>query len=125
MKKFALFMMMASVIIACGSKNQADTEDEEEEVALTAEDSAAVIWALDDSIAAEIAAVPVPVYDEWEGNEDSCMAAFDAAMNQYCCDTAAIYATREARLAANFAATLDAKKCEMKDNDDEEDDDED
>ncbi len=125
MKKFALFMMMASVIIACGSKNQADTEDEEEEVALTAEDSAAVIWALDDSIAAEIAAVLVPVYDEWEGNEDSCKAAFDAAMNQYCNDTAAIFATREARLAADFAAALDAKKREMKDNDDEEDDDED
>lgn len=124
MKKFALFMMMASVIIACGSKNQADTEDEEE-IVLTAEDSAAIMHALDDSIACEIAAVPVPVYDEWEGNEDSCKAAFDAAIELYCCDTAAIYATREARLAANFAATLDAKKREMKDNDDEEDDDED
>ena len=110
MKKFALFMMMASVIIACGSKNQADTEDEEEEVALTAEDSAAVIWALDDSIAAEIAAVPVPEYDEWEENEDSCKAAFDAAVEQYSKDTAAIAATKEARLAANLAAALDAKK---------------
>lgn len=125
MKKFALFMMMATIITACGSKNQPDTDDEEQEIALTAEDSAAVIWALDDSIAAEIAAVPVPVYDEWEGNEDSCKAAFDAAIELYCCDTAAIYATREARLAADFAAALDAKKREMKDNDDEEDDDED
>lgn len=124
MKKFALFMMMASVIIACGSKNQADTEDEEE-IVLTAEDSAAIMRALDDSIACEIAAVLVPEYDEWEENEDSCKAAFEAAMIQYCSDTAAIFATREARLAANFAAALDAKKCEMKDNDDEEDDDED
>lgn len=112
MKKFAIFMMMATIITACGSKNQPDTDDEEQEVALTAEDSAAVIMALDDSIAAEIACVMMPIAPEAlaEDADDAAKAAFEAACAQYWHDTAAIYATREARLAAALSAALEAKK---------------
>ena len=119
MKKFALFMMMATIITACGSKNQPDTDDEEQEVALTAEDSAAVIKYIDDSIAAEIASIPMPIAreaiaedadDEAKAEYDMAMYEYHARLEQYCHDTVAIYATREARVAAALTEALEAKK---------------
>jgi len=100
MKKIAFMFAVAAMAVACGN-----------EVALTAEDSAAVENALNDSIAAEIAAVKAPEFVVNEGEDSAAVkAAFDAAVEQYSKDTAAIAATKEARLAANLAAALDAKK---------------
>lgn len=108
MKKIAFMFAVAAMAVACGN-----------EVALTAEDSAAVETALNDSIAAEIAAVQAPVAPEAlaEDADDEAKAAFEeatkayeAAVAKYTEDTAAIAATKEARLAANLAAALDAKK---------------
>ena len=99
MKKIAFMFAVAAMAVACGN-----------EAALTAEDSAAVKQALDDSIKAELAQFTAPVLDEAAENQDSAKAAFEEAAKKYTDDTTAVMATYEARLAANLAAALDAKK---------------
>ena len=108
MKKIAFMFAVAAMAVACGN-----------EVALTADDSAAVIKALDDSIAAEKAAIKAPVAPAAlaDDADDAAKAAFEqatkdfqAAQEKYNKDTAAVSATRETRLANNLAAALAAKQ---------------
>ena len=98
MKKIAFMFAAAAMVVACGN-----------EAALTAEDSAAVIKLVEDSIAKEVDAVEkVAALTEESTAEDS--AAYEGKVAQYKKDTAAIFATKEARVAAALTAALEAKK---------------
>ncbi len=99
MKKIAFMFAVAAMAVACGN-----------EVALTAEDSAAVQKAVEDSLTAEVAKIAAPVMDTEAENQDSAKTAYDEAVAKYSQDTAAIYAGREAALTAGYEKALAEKK---------------
>ena len=100
MKKIAFMFAVAAMAVACGN-----------EVALTAEDSAKVQQAVEDSLKAEVAKLgDAPVLDTKAENQDSAKKEFDKAAEKYKADTAKIFAGREAALQAGYEKALNEKK---------------
>lgn len=100
MKKIAFMFAVAAMAVACGN-----------EVALTAEDSAKVQQAVEDSLKAEVAKLgDAPVLDTKAENQDSAKKEFDKAADKYKADTAKIFAGREAALQAGYEKALNEKK---------------
>ena len=104
MKKIAFMFAAAAMFVACGNKA--------EEIVLTAEDSAAVVAAVEAQIAEEIGEAPVAPAPA-EGEEtvaEEVMAEFNAAVEAFEAKKAEIEATKEAKVAEALVKCLEEKK---------------
>ena len=105
MKKIAFMFAAAAMMVACGEKAQ--------EIVLNAEDSAAVVAAVEAQIAEEIGEAPVMAELAEDATEEVKAAAqteFDAAVAAFEQKKGEIEATKEARVAEALVKCLEEKK---------------